>query len=800
MTMKGRNSFLTGVWLGLAVLTISVEGCKKAGVSGQVQDEALLAGRSADSLAAADEDYFHDMDRAEPLTHDEIKGRDNWIVFTGGNDRFWDYMSHNSFGALDFVKTISSHPTLGYGRHNRWDYLGTVNEPCFEEAKGPDPKRFGLWLDQRKADCPADPFENEQKYPGVKIGARGDTVPVGSYYGYATGIVGLRLFPNPDFDKEAAKHWDAKRYYEDPTYYDDKNLIRPYRVGMSCGFCHVGPSPVRPPADPEIPEWANLASNPGAQYLWTNRVLYWRGDKTNFVYQLFETYLPGTLDTSFVSTDNINNPRTMNAVYNLMARAQNSKRWKERLVGPQLLNKQFGDFERTKALADLFEKPDTVAAARVLKDGSDSVGLLGALNRVYINIGLFSEEWLLHFRPLIGGKTVTPIQIANLNKNSSYWNTNVQQTPDVALFFLKTAKPDYLKDAPGGAAILAAGASKVPRGKMVFAENCARCHSSKQPPLCEFGHECKPGQVIEDSGAYFDWLRAEVQKPDFLDGNFLSTEKRIPVTETGVNSCSPSASNGIGGNIWDNFSSQTYKELPAVGSVTVYNPVDATPMSFTLAGGGRGYTRPASLVSVWSSAPFLQNNSVGPFNPSPSVQARMASFNESIQQMLWPEKRRRDPELGDNVPGNHPTIPGPSYIQRTTETSYVKIATGYLPEALKGLLGVFDKDVIEIGPIPKGTPVGLLANLDVTPAANETHAETLERQKQLVQLIKKMIADLHQVKGKSDEEVRKIFQPLVPDLMKLSKCPDYVINKGHYFGTNLSDDDKFALIEFLKTF
>ena len=40
----------------------------------------------------------------------------------------------------------------------------------------------------------------------------------------------------------------------------------------------------------------------------------------------------------------------------------------------------------------------------MLKDGSDSVGALGALNRVYLNIGLFSEEWLLHFNPLVGGK------------------------------------------------------------------------------------------------------------------------------------------------------------------------------------------------------------------------------------------------------------------------------------------------------------------------------------------------------------------------------------------------------------
>ena len=43
-------------------------------------------------------------------------------------------------------------------------------------------------------------------------------------------------------------------------------------------------------------------------------------------------------------------------------------------------------------------------------------------------------------------------------------------------------------------------------------------------------------------------------------------------------------------------------------------------------------------------------------------------------------------------------------------------------------------------------------------------------------------------------------------LLSVSKCPDFVVNKGHYFGTEylgddqgLSDDDKHALIEFLKT-
>jgi hypothetical protein len=57
-------------------------------------------------------------------------------------------------------------------------------------------------------------------------------------------------------------------------------------------------------------------------------------------------------------------------------------------------------------------------------------------------------------------------------------------------------------------------------------------------------------------------------------------------------------------------------------------------------------------------------------------------------------------------------------------------------------------------------------------------------------------------------------------MLSLSKCPDFVVNRGHYFGTAefnnqdglsaderafgkepvLSDDDKRALIAFLKTF
>ena len=807
-------------WCGPLVL-LMISGCHKGPEPGHVQDEARLSGRPASSFPAADEDYFHDMDGRIALTSDEVKGRDMWIVWTGGDDKMWDTLTVTSVGVVDLLKTISSHPALKNNRDNRWNYLGLVNEPCFKKATAPDPQRYGLWLDQRDPSCPSDPFENETKYPGVKIGARGKNLPTGSYYGYAAGVVGLRLFPNPDFDEDAAKKWDPKRYYEDPSYYNNKNLVRPYRIGMSCGFCHVGPSPTNPPADPENPKWENLSSIVGAQYFWTDRVLAWDPDDSSFPVQLFHSYRPGTLDTSFISTDNINNPRTMNAFYALPARMAVAHRWgRETLAGGGLNNKQLNDYIKEGPLTQYFQRPDAVWTPRVLKDGADSVGVLGALNRVYINIGLFSEEWLLHFRPIVGGMPITPIEIEVANKNSAYWETTQMQTPYMALFLLKATSGHRLKDAPGGDAYLTKDKTQLERGKVVFAERCARCHSSKIPTPAPGldPNGCAGKDYLDCWNRYWAWTKTDdfkskmtamVRQPDFLDDNYLSTDQRVPVTLLQTNACSPLATNALGGNIWDNFSSQTYKDLPSVGTVAVYHPITGEASNYNMPAGGRGYTRPASLISLWSTAPFLQNNSVGKFDPSPSVSARMASFQDSIEKMLWPEKRDQDSELKDKIPGM------PSLVDRTRAPSYLRIPAGYLPDFVKPKLvsfghrnfpWLFGEGGVEIGPIPKGTPVALLSNLDLLGEA-KTPEEKIEHQKEVVDLLITMKHDLESLPpGASDAEAKKVFANLVPKLLKLSKCPDYIINRGHYFGTSyfkeepgLSDADKRALIEYLKT-
>jgi hypothetical protein len=811
-----RNRFSRSLWAGAGVVVLVAAACGRQPRPGTVVDEASQARRDAASFAAADEDYFHDMDGAQALSREEVQGRNTWIVWTGGNDRFWDGISVTSLGTFDLLKTVSSHPRLGYGRHNRFRFLGLVNEPCFSEATGPDPNRHGLWLDVRDPKCPPDPFADAEKYKGVAIGARGRTVPVGSYYGEPSGVVGLRLFPNPDFDEKARRRWNSDRYYNDPSYYLSRDLVKPYRVGMSCGFCHVGPDPVRPPADPERPEWRNLSSTVGAQFFWVDRIFNWQAtaNTKSFFFQLFHTSRPGSLDTSLVSTDNINNPRTMNAVYLVGPRLGLAKRWaKEKLAGAELHNRQFNDFVPAgDPLAALFEKPDTVWTPRVLKDGADSVGALGALNRVYLNIGLFSEEWLLHFRPIIGGQPISPIPIATAQKNSTYWQATEQQTMTMARFLVKASFPHKLADAPGGAAHLTEDAATLQRGKEVFADYCARCHSSRPIDL-------PPDIRLEDNGpGYLDawnkyWahtktpafrqaMRAQVLAPDFLQDNYLSNELRVPSTLLQTNICSPIATNAIAGNIWDNFSSSSYKALPSVGSVRIRHPITGAESDFVLPGGGRGFTRPASLVSLWSTAPYLQNNSVGPFDVSPSVEARMRVFEASIEQMLWPEKRRRDPMF------TRPDDPGAGVIDRTTEVSSLWVPRGYVPDALRPLLGVGQRlfpmfvtaDGIEIGPIPKGFPVSLLASADLR-GADLTGDERREHQRKLRQVIKTLIREL--------KAGRDVFQSreVMDGLYSLSKCPDFVVNKGHYFGTTLqpdepplSDADKRALIAFLKTF
>jgi hypothetical protein len=144
---------------------------------------------------------------------------------------------------------------------------------------------------------------------------------------------------------------------------------------------------------------------------------------------------------------------------------------------------------------------------------------------------------------------------------------------------------------------------------------------------------CPPG--------YAQWARLAVEVPDFWKDNYLSTDVRIPVTLTRTNSQRAMATNGLHGHMWEDYASETYKELDAVGRVGYRDPLSGADKSYDAPGGGRGYYRVPTLISIWATAPFFHNNALGRFNNDPSVKGRLEAFDDAAARLLWPEKRLR---------------------------------------------------------------------------------------------------------------------------------------------------------------
>jgi hypothetical protein len=703
-----------GICLG-ACLCLTFSGCEKS----EPIDEAKAAGKTTADFPQITADIFKPMDGGINLSPEEIMGRNAWNLWSAGNQHFWNGVAQDSYGLMDLLKMLDSRK---FPRGERFKTLGLVNEPGFRAATKPD--EFGLWLDEQVEPEPA----------GID-----ETV-----YGKSSGVLGFRLFPNPDFNEEARKNWDGDRFMNDPAYYNNNKLVRPYRVGVACGSCHIAPYPDNPPADPENPRWENLASAIGNQYINEGKVFACNVEKGGLFFEMLAAQPRGTSDTSRIATDHINNPNAINPIFLLAER--------ERIAVPE---KMVGG---TLALPG---EKEEMLVPHVLKDGADSIGVAGATIRVYVNIGMFSEYWLTLHNRLIGLTPQKPFEILYAREHSVFWRATEERLANVAAFF-RRLKPFHLADAPGGQAYITSDSAVMTRGKEVFAESCAACHSSKQPPA----------NIDPHSGEGKAWFRTAVRAPDFLENNFLSNDKRYPLTKIETNSARAFATNAKAGHVWDNFSSQTYKELSPVDELEFFNPLDEThPIKFRPKDRNvaPGYYRTPSLVSLWSSAPFLHNNMLGKFTGNPSVAGRMEAFNDAVEKLLWPEKRLNK-----------------ASIWRTQNECALHLRKEFVPKPLQALA---DKDgFIKIGPIPKDTPVNLIANLE--PDFGQLVA--------LQAKIARALLKIHTQNLSSEQAADELIKA-VPELLAANKCPDFIEDKGHYFGTDLPDNDKRALIEYLKT-
>ena len=113
----------------------------------------------------------------EHLTPEQREGRNTWYFWTGGGEKFWRYTAKITHGVTDLLQYVDSR------RHaTRFHTMGVINDPDCVAATAPD--EYGLWMDICK---------------DVEI----DGIPSKS-----SGIIGLRKFPNPNFDKVT---WDAEK-------------------------------------------------------------------------------------------------------------------------------------------------------------------------------------------------------------------------------------------------------------------------------------------------------------------------------------------------------------------------------------------------------------------------------------------------------------------------------------------------------------------------------------------------------------------------------------------------------------
>jgi hypothetical protein len=682
-------------------------------------------------------------------------GMDTWYWWTAGSEGFWRDVAvlTDDLGArVDLLAILHTVP-----RSERWKMMGLVNDPDCVAAEKPD--KYGLLIDRMK--------EGTADYDYKT-------------FGWSSGVIGLRLFENPNFKPEK---WNFAKYLQHP-----KDVEPPYRVGMTCAVCHVALNPCNPPEDAAEPKWDNLASVIGNQYFEEPKLFQGNFNPDQFVWHYANSQQPGTSETSRFDTDFVNNPNAINSIYRLSARLklhqaeQVSPAEKALLEAMPCTNKD--DFDPTG-------NPPTLKVAHVLKDGSDSMGLPVASLRVWVNIGGMDHKQWMSCWALTPDKKRTldellhldfqqkPFDIKTVRTDpNGYWRKSELRMAGLEAF-LKTCQPYPLaqaKEFPAqrqttkkdGKDYLTAEADTIKKGKIAFADKCARCHSSKTPPDL-------PKDPGDAEGAKKAW-EAFVLRDDFLDDNYLSDDARHPVSELHTNAARALATNALQGHLWEQFSSETYKtqsDAQARGDLKdedskdgslrdLYDPLKGTySIKFSVPADRVASYRTPTLVSVWATAPYLHNNSVGIYNKDPSVAGRMAAFNDGMHKLLWPERRL-----------------GVLSVKRTSCDSVLTHPL-MLTVTLRTPLG-------HPLTMPAGTPVNLLGHLhpkDV-PAVIDTYEKAL-------------IPDpLKPLQLRYDVAQQAALQKM----LEVSPCPDFIEDKGHTYGRDLKDDEKEALIEFLKTF
>lgn len=662
---------------------------------------------------------FKELEKTDPaaakLAREQARrGRDVWFKGTFGNQDE-EY--------LHLARTVGAdnvwYPWLDTRtRKERFTKWGMINDPDCKEGGA-----HTHWYD----DCP-DP--------------------------HSSGVLGYRkYFADPTKDGSGKVIFDPMTA---PYSKDELKKNQRYVLGGPCVQCHVAFDPTNPPKDPNNPQWENLHATIGNQYTMQPLQYVMGVADDNFAKQVLQHgHRVGTIDTSVVASDFQHNPGTQNNIMDFM----NKRVFEEDIRHPVT-----GKVKKAKTLA-------------VLKGGEDSVGEHLALIRVYVNIGMCTEEcWTPNF-PVPGSffgdqAKQQPFRIEQCARDCEAWNYADAKMPDLAAFLI-TGGPTYLlkaKDVDGTPGSAFVDLAKVPAGRQVFARECAGCHSSKFAPdsvradkaalaryyeghvfgaeeywQYEFTEAERNSEAFKTKYLVKDSRTGQLRPRQFAEADatkgggmlgqdWLANDEPVPFHIVGTNKCRALHDNHGTGHIWEEFSSETYKQRPPAGSVKqVVNRMVPLVGGKEWGGereiaGGSGYLRNFSLLSVWATAPFLHNNAIGELTYLKNgaidytVRGRVQQFELAYEELMTSDNPKDQPHRPQKI-------------------------------------GVTDRDIklapredgqgpIKL-PVPAGTPIAHFASSD----------------------------------------------PHAPLFMK---CDDLVENKGHQFGVSLSKEDKRALREFLK--
>lgn len=816
----------------------------------------VATAQAADAPAAAAATAYDDAGfrlGEAPLNASERAGREIWYKATAGNARFHTYTFQQRVGVLiDWFRVLKSTARddrfAAYGLINDPGCCtpGSPNCPAksleetygFDWCPGDDEllKYVGKIGYRDPAcdfkDAPVDPADPHHKSKDQRQSS------CDLAFGTSTGALGFRKFPNPRFDKArwlkingTLASWEGfgKRKSDDPKAADsrvshlaDGSVEPPYLIGISCGSCHIAFDPLHPPKDAAHPKWENIKGAVGNQYSRISEILVGGMPMETLEFQVFVHARPGTSDTSAVPTDQVNNPGTMNAILNIKQRPtfhdEVVNKWRKANSCGKDDPKSACWCEPGRDGKCWVKSTQKETVHHILKGGEDSIGAPEAVQRVYFNIGSCSEQcWVNHLTDLRQvdpqGRNFgqTPFNIGQCRRDCPNFRAIEDRLGNIVDFLVsnensatdlhvarenerkaKNPKAKYAYEDLVADLDKQFGKGAVSRGRDLFADNCARCHSSI-PESVGGPFKSRDFRALDaKTGLRADWM-----------GNDQSTL----VSEVGTFRCRALHSNHMAGHVWQEYGSETMRGRTPDPSLK--EPHD----------GGRGYYRNISLLSVWAHAPLMHNNAMGPeicgkpkgkandFYRSPyidrttgkpladapscreydpSVDGRFNLFVDSMKELLTPEDKR------------------PAKLTRFDLDVPISVALrvneGGAEKELYGLTVI----------IPKGTTSAALGNFQHKPFLNDLLLASLKPAeleskltqrlgdkdgKEMAQQMQTLKVELLKDPARSLDTVRKY-----PKILEAySSCLADVENGGHRFGTDLSEADKRALIAFLAT-